>query len=1071
MSNEQGLTAASEDGACEEKYYLAFRAGTGRVQIQHSNKMLITYSHTGWYSNANAGVDFENLEESENSGIAEKGNEIPQSLFDSTLKFINTNINDVLSGISGGVVASCNEFALEQILAGNGHDWKEIVADFGNPRSSAYATEQEWEVARSEGRAVTIVWVGGDSEYLGIVGQFPDSSSRLIFDKSLPFTEGWLTGYDEEDVVEEYSEEKAMQGNVTEQLFTAIEAGDNDTVLSCIQNGADLDEQSEDHDGRTPLLLSVEIGNATVVQSIASAAQDLELAHYSDRLSPWLKARVTGKTEIANVLAKCGAEVKLKDALNYAIEHDDLEMAKAFLAEGAHVDGKEEGWSFGDPPIILAAQHGRLEISKLLMESGADIHNADDGETPYVKAFSNSHFELADFFKDSGCTVDSGYALIYSAGTGNLEAVEKALGLGADIHSRRSMSHSTSTAIERAVTSSDYPDDDRNSNALRKKVLSFLVEQGADPNCVNEGKPLLHLAIEDSYEWDIPGFLLKLGAKLDVENAEDGQSTLFAVARKNNAKMLFGYVLSGGEVTGVDADGRSPIHLHIQEESYLDASYIKTLLGTGADVTLTDNSGATISELLSKKREELEDDYAIEKLDEIQKLFEPENLEALQGILCKKPETGEQYVTKAKLVLELLEDESAGLATIEQGVHEGVELSVALCEHLESDDWQWQNMVLKGLGRVKLAPSTIQQVLHKYEEAYDAEIKSALRPSLEAAGVDLPLIPGELTSLSKENAETLMDALEEEGELDLSGLNELSPEVAEILANGNYYLSLRSVRSLDEGTYNALARLPGTVELGVEQVSETEAIMLAQFKSTLLLSGLTSFDETAGHIQLAKKLAESGRVALPSLTELPMEIATTLVRTGGELELSGITSLSNELAEVLSGYEGEQLALSGLTKISPQVAESLCGVKATLNLDGLQSISPEIARALGKREGVLWLDGLTEIGAESAKALAGTQSQLTLSGLESLSEMVAAALATHNGELLLNQVLTVSDEVSVELSKHKGGLRLQNLENISIEAANHLAGIEGPLELQLEYITPDSSAEILRKHPSFADED
>ena len=85
--------------------------------------------------------------------------------------------------------------------------------------------------------------------------------------------------------------------------------------------------------------------------------------------------------------------------------------------------------------------------------------------------------------------------------------------------------------------------------------------------------------------------------------------------------------------------------------------------------------------------------------------------------------------------------------------------------------------------------------------------------------------------------------------------------------------------------------------------------------------------------------------------------------------------------------------------------------------------------------------------------------------------MVAAALATHNGELLLNQVLTVSDEVSVELSKHKGGLRLQNLENISIEAANHLAGIEGPLELQLEYITPDSSAEILRKHPSFADED
>ena len=67
----------------EDKYYLAFRAGTGRVQLQHSNKLLITYSHTGWYSDANAGVDFQNLEETKNKGIAEAENEIPESVFQS----------------------------------------------------------------------------------------------------------------------------------------------------------------------------------------------------------------------------------------------------------------------------------------------------------------------------------------------------------------------------------------------------------------------------------------------------------------------------------------------------------------------------------------------------------------------------------------------------------------------------------------------------------------------------------------------------------------------------------------------------------------------------------------------------------------------------------------------------------------------------------------------------------------------------------------------------------------------------------------------------------------------------
>jgi len=49
------------------------------------------------------------------------------------------------------------------------------------------------------------------------------------------------------------------------------------------------------------------------------------------------------------------------------------------------------------------------------------------------------------------------------------------------------------------------------------------------------------------------------------------------------------------------------------------------------------------------------------------------------------------------------------------------------------------------------------------------------------------------------------------------------------------------------------------------------------------------------------------------------------------------------------------------------------------------------------------------------------------------------------------------------MARHQGGLSMTNLENVSNQAAGQLKDINGPLALQLEYINPDTSAEILRQ--------
>ena len=81
------------------------------------------------------------------------------------------------------------------------------------------------------------------------------------------------------------------------------------------------------------------------------------------------------------------------------------------------------------------------------------------------------------------------------------------------------------------------------------------------------------------------------------------------------------------------------------------------------------------------------------------------------------------------------------------------------------------------------------------------------------------------------------------------------------------------------------------------------------------------------------------------------------------------TAIEDAAAEVLSEYDGYlELELNGLTELSDAAAESLSKNKGDLALNGLTSLSDAAAESLSKYKGNLCLD-LNNLPASAAKIL------------------------------------------------------------------------------------------------------
>jgi ankyrin repeat protein len=1075
----------------DEKYYLSFRPGTGRLQLQVGQKTQITYSHSGWYSNASAGVDFAALDE-ESEGIKEDESEISSQLFQNILRFVQRNIDHVFVEARQGRTADCGQFDLTQVLTGTELEWSDVVEQSGQPRIAEYATQDEWELAKNEGRAVTVVYVSED-EYVGVIGQFPDAYCRLIFDNPLPASEGWVKGYDDESVIHEASEEKESQGNSTDELFMAVQNNNIAAAESALNNGADIDHQHEELNGNTPILLAISAGNVEMVRLLASHTPDFSITNWEDQFEVWLKARAAGSKEIADILVENGAEEKLDDALTHAASSGLLDLATSMLDEGADSDGNH----WGTPPILTAASSGHLDIVELLAERGANIHATKDGMNVYVAAFSRGFFELADRTKELGCKVDDGYVLIHSARFGHLPAVKAIIASGTDVNVRREYLNDQTTAIEQAVTSYEIPEDESHDAETRRiEVVKFLLEHGADSNATDDdGKPVLHLAITNSRS-EVVAALIEHGADMSVADKETGCTAFLLAALEGDAKTIAAIFHVGADVSSSDANGNTALHICLTKKDYVDVDHVKALVAFGVPLDATNSDGQSITDVLDEKRNELDDDYQIEQLDEVRNFLLGESIKSLHGSLSKKPVTLDEIAAQAIAFVEILKNPEPAIELFVGAHEQGEDVMTLVSEYLEDEETDWRKVAISVIGAIGFDASWAEVLQERYANEWDEELQGLIRDSLTKHGFELPIDPTTLVDMDIETARKVVSLVTEDDDwLSLNSLTDLSAEVAEVLIEAPCGLLLDQVQSLPEDVIDVLARHQYDLSLnGLLSLGEAAAGSLVSHSQTVYLNGLTDLE-----LPVAKILAQrSGPIVMGGIATMSDEVAQVLANTEAllqiglseaanspgnlallsklaaqevDLPLDGLSSLTPTAAEILATHKTGMLSLGGMTTLSPELAAVLAQYEGeTLGLDGLEELSVETATALGTYERILWLDGLQEISGEVAAALAGKQHQLTLNGLQEVSVDVVKALTEHEGELLLNGIMEISDDAAEAISHHRGGIAMTNLEQITPAGAECLKRLEGFLQLQLQYI-PEESASILRQHPSFADDD
>ena len=193
---------------------------------------------------------------------------------------------------------------------------------------------------------------------------------------------------------------------------------------------------------------------------------------------------------------------------------------------------------------------------------------------------------------------------------------------------------------------------------------------------------------------------------------------------------------------------------------------------------------------------------------------------------------------------------------------------------------------------------------------------------------------------------------------------------------------------------------------------------------------------TSATVQRWEALVAVIREAPTLLSAFAEKAAIVVARQTGELDLSGLISLSPEVAEALANqkpptYLRTNLILNGLTTLDAEAAAALAkrkpdgsGESGMLYLKGLQSLTPEAAEALAQCRGWIWLDGVTTLSDGAAEALAKCKVPLGLDGVTSLSDTAAESLAQHEHYLSLKGLSEMSDTVARSLAQRKAQLKL-----------------------------------------------
>lgn len=154
-----------------------------------------------------------------------------------------------------------------------------------------------------------------------------------------------------------------------DDFFKAIEFDEAPTVQQLLIRGFDPNTPSPDL--QTPLILAIQKGSERVAQVLVTHPQlQVNRPNPNDE-TPLMLAALKGREALVLALLKREADVNRPGwtALHYAATGGHANIVRALLEHHAYIDAESPN---GTTPLMMAAYYGTPEVTKLLLEEGAD---------------------------------------------------------------------------------------------------------------------------------------------------------------------------------------------------------------------------------------------------------------------------------------------------------------------------------------------------------------------------------------------------------------------------------------------------------------------------------------------------------------------------------------------------------------------------------------------------------------------------------------------------------------------------------------------------------------------------
>lgn len=217
---------------------------------------------------------------------------------------------------------------------------------------------------------------------------------------------------------------------------------DLETLERLIEAGANVDAANDY--GATPLWCACASRHTEIVGRLLDAAANPNASLQSGE-SVLMRCVHTGDVIAVRGLLAHGADANYREPSKYQTAlmwaaGTGPEATRVLLEHGANIDartkterqrhgtgmlsttspaGAEIFRAGGFTPLLFAARNGNTESARLLLATGADLHEtAADGNTALLVAAMSGHGRLAELFLDSGAdpnAADAGYAALHAA--------------------------------------------------------------------------------------------------------------------------------------------------------------------------------------------------------------------------------------------------------------------------------------------------------------------------------------------------------------------------------------------------------------------------------------------------------------------------------------------------------------------------------------------------------------------------------------------------------------------------------------------------------------------------------